>query len=353
MLSRLELSDFRSHASFSLEPAAGLTVLRGQNGSGKTNALDAAYLLLNARAYGGRAVPSLVRDGAAGFSVSGDVDGRRFTAAAEASGRSANFLVDRRRVTRPAYLAASATRAAYFSNQELNVLYLEPGLRRDFLDEHLDLADPSFSGLKSDYAKVVRHRNKLLGMVAERRASPEDLGFWDAKVASLGARYGARRRELADFLSANARRAEAFFDAAPGLSVSYASKVPAEGAEAWILGYLKENRERDVILGRTCAGPHVDDLSVTAGPRAEPVGERLSRGECKAVFLALKFLAAEFLAARRPGERLVYLLDDLFSELDPRRCRRALEWTEGSQAVVTAQDGIFPDLGGNPKFIDI
>lgn len=345
MLRSLQLTNFRSHRSLSLALDGGLHVIRGPNGVGKTNALEAAYLLLNGRTVDGRPPVSCVTDGETDLAVAGDLAGRSFAVTAPSGAKFPHFVMDRKKVTRPYYAEHVGHRAVFFSNQELNVVYLEPQLRRDFLDEHLDLADSDFSTLRADYGKVVRSRNKLLAMVAEGRADPADLDFWDRQVAELGAKYLAKRRELAGWLASRLPTAQAWLGAKHDLCLQYVTKVPqGDGAAAWLLAYLRENRQRDVLIGRTCAGPHVDDLALLAGPKREPAAKRLSRGECKAAFLGLKFLAAQFVEARDPGRETVYLLDDLFSELDPRRCRLALDAVAQKQVLVTVQDGVFPDL---------
>lgn len=344
MIHSLQLSFFRSHRDVSIQFEGGLHVVRGQNGAGKTNILEAIYLLLNGRTFDGRPPAACITDEATDMAVMGNVGTRYFGITASREAKFPSFVVDRKKVTRPFYFQHIGHRAVFFSNQELNVIYQEPQLRRDFLDEHLDLADPTFGPLRADYTKVVRSRNKLLAMVAEHRADPADLEFWDAKVATLGACYGAARRSLVDWLFQRLPLADTVL-AQQGLAVEYISKIPRdEEAASWILSYLRQNRDRDILLGRTCVGPHLDDLALFAGATREPIAQRLSRGECKSAFLALKFLAVAFVEEKNPGRETIYLLDDLFSELDPRRCRWALDAVEQKQVFVTVQDGVMPDL---------
>ena len=132
------------------------------------------------------------------------------------------------------------------------------------------------------------------------------------------------------------------------LECLYESKyLHEDNSEDYIMGYLRENRERDIITGHTHIGPHLDDFSfvVRDGEVLHDASLYLSRGENKMLLLGLKQLEI-LLLKKYLSLPIVLLFDDLFAELDMTHAERLMERFDADQIILTTQR----DLPKNEKW---
>ena len=329
LLRRLKLTNFRNVANAALDLDAGLTLFQGANAQGKSNLLEAAYLLAIGRSYRAAAEREMVawmareRDGYA--VVSGTV---------ERGGEADELLVglDLRHgetVQKRVQINGSARRASdlvgrfnavLFTADDIALVYGGPQGRRRYLDVLLSQADSRYLRALQRYQRVVMQRNRVLKALKENRASERELLFWDGQLCEEGARVLGGRLAAAGPLSEAARRCYAAFGAgADALETAYAASVripdaPSDAALAEALrDALTGSRRRERALGQTMVGPHRDDLRLTM--RGVELAQHASRGQARLAALSLRLAEAEVLAARR-GDQPVLLLDDVLSELD-------------------------------------
>lgn len=340
-LDRLHLRDVRNHESTVLEFAAGLTVLVGPNGQGKTNVLEAVGWMATLRSFRGAGPDVIVRTGCdAGFiRVEGHrPDGREVLIEAElaVSGRN-RVQVDRQRLGRARDLVG-VLRTTVFTPEDLAVVKAGPQLRRELLDDALVALDPRHDTVTSTYDRVLRQRNALLRQLGGRLSDDEaiTLDVWDERLVDAGERIMQARQQLVAELAAP-------FEAAyVGLAPTTVRVEPwyRPSVEPGSLGQrLAAARRDDVRRGTTTVGPHRDDLDVVLDGR---VGRtHASQGEQRSLALALK-LAVHGLVTERVGRPPVLLLDDVFSELDPRRAAALVAILPAGQTVLTTADGLPP-----------
>ncbi|HEU4384902.1 MAG TPA: DNA replication/repair protein RecF [Anaeromyxobacteraceae bacterium] len=337
----LEVHDFRNVERASLAPSRGTTVLHGPNGQGKTNLLEAIYLLATLKPLRAARLAELVRFGASRARVSAAVEAaggeRRLWVEVEAGGRQA--FLDGKPVDRPeAYLEGQA--AVCFTPDDLLLVKGGPLLRRRFLDRAAFNRWPAVLGEAREYLKALRERNAAL-----RGDSPEVEESFRAALARAGARLLRRRQALVAELAP--RLAGAFASIAgpeaPLARLRYrpAAGMPPEGEEAALerrLGEILALRlASDRIRGYTSVGPHMDDLTLALDER----GARAyaSQGQQRALVLALKIAEIDNLRAAM-GRPPLLLLDDVSSELDPEKSRLLLRYLADlrAQAFLTTTD---------------
>lgn len=333
---------FKSHFETAV-PLQGRTAVSGPNGSGKTNFLEATYLALNGALPPGKRATELASGFEGAFFVRAEIENEsglpyEFRISCDTQKKSVSFALQGENVSRAAYLEKLPVRAMLFSPIEMNVLYLGPSLRRDFLDEPLSLAFPEFSKLKKDYAAVLKNRNALLKKIAEGKAQSQDLSVWDPLFAAKSAEYFHYRLQFVDYILARLSRLGEFLDKKYDVRFRYETKIDRDNPKESILAYLTKNRERDIILGHTYIGPHLDDFSLSVNvPGGEARTESyLSRGENKSLLFALKLIAVDFLE-ERGGKPIFLLFDDLFSELDPHRADVVLDSVREKWFVIAGQ----------------
>lgn len=348
-LKRLWLADFRNYSHLDLELPAGTSLFVGSNGEGKTNLLEAVFYLATMTSFRVSTADALIRSGTevSEAVVRGEmVDDRRevlFEAALRATGRS-QFQVNRQRVRRRDLLGLAPV--SIFMPDDLVLIKGGPGERRRFLDDALSQIDPRLDVVRSDIESVLRQRNALLRQ-SRGQLSPEvavTLDVWDDKLADVGERLAGARRDLVAKLNSRTATtyAEIAVQATP-VGLTYESTwPPGELSEA-----LSQARREDLRRGVTTVGPHRDDVSVVLDGR--PARTHASQGEQRSLALALR-LAVHRELAEAAGKSPLLLLDDVFSELDPKRSRGVLGALQSEQTLLTTAGALPPDIDYSARF---
>lgn len=347
----LRLTDFRNYASVRLDLEPTPVVLVGDNGSGKTNLLEAVSLLGPGHGLRGRPYSELARkDGAGGFAVAatvmscqGEVDiGTGLSPGAREEGVG--------RTVRIAGKEASAGTLGDYVKQvflipAMDGLFTGPASeRRRFLDRLVLAIDAKMRKPLGRYERAMRQRNRLFQMREYSRALFEGL---EEQMAEAGVAIAAARLDAVERLSAlidetHAARGDGPFPhavlALHGTLETELATRPATEVEDLFRILLEEGRERDRAASRTLEGPHLSDLVVIHGPKNAPAAQ-CSSGEQKALLLGLVLTKAELIKALEGTAPLV-LLDEVAAHLDQAR-REALfgEISRlGAQAWMTGTD---------------
>jgi DNA replication and repair protein RecF len=349
-LARLELRGFRNYEAAELVPAAGLTLVTGGNGEGKTNLLEAVGWLATLSSFRGGPVEALVRDGEERAVLRAVVErseaegaSRRTLVEAEltTSGRD-RVLVNRVPLRRSRDLLGTL-RATVFSPDDLALVKGGPAERRRFLDDLLVACAPRHAATRSDLERVLRQRAALLRS-SGGRSTPDvvtSLDVWDAKLTDLGEALGRARERLVERLDPLVTEAHGRVAGTADARLLYAPVWRSQG----LARALAAARAEDLRRGVTTVGPHRDDLEVVLERR--PARTHASQGEQRSLALALR-LAGHGLVAELTGATPVLLLDDVFSELDATRAAALLDALPAGQALITTAGtlpaGATPDL---------
>lgn len=338
LVRRLTLSQFRSYERAELDPAPGLTVIIGRNGQGKTNLVEAIAYLSTLSSFRGVPGQVLIRDGAeaASLAIKIDAEGRSIDIETMIARRGPNkTVVNGQRLTRSRDLLGSL-RVTVFTPDDLELIKGGPSGRRNYLDELLVALRPSWDLVLTDLDRVLRQRATLLKQTGGRLDGEvlSTLDVWDARLADLGTRLGAGRRQLVAELSPLV--AEAYGRLAgdhPSVQLVYDSPWMDTGLHEALMA----TRIDDARRGLTTVGPHRDELRVEL--RHTPARTHGSQGEQRCLALALR-LAGHHLVGERQGSPPILLLDDVFSELDPQRTAALIANLPTGQALLTTAEKI-------------
>lgn len=350
-LTRLQLSNFRSWAELALDLGPGITLITGANAAGKSNLVEAIYMLASLRSTRAQTEGELIRWQAdqpqvmrlAGTAIvdSDPVEvevalaARTGGAAGSARKRTGAPLTGKRirvnGVPRRASDALGAIRAVQFTTLDLDLLTGTSSLRRRYLDVAVGQLQRSHAANLSRYQRALTQRNALLKRIAENRAAESELQQWDELLmAAAGPIWQARSeaaRALSGFASDRHLRLRAPDDPAEVLRLTY---MPADSKT------LRESRARDLARGSTSVGPHRDELLIDLDGR--PAANFASRAQQRVAALSMRLAEADFLADRS-ADSPILLLDDVFSELDPpRRSRTADAVAAVEQVILTTAD---------------
>ncbi len=369
----LSVVDFRSYTAAELPLEPGATTLVGLNGQGKTNLVEALGYLASLSSHRVATDAPLVRFGAAQAVVRGAVvrDGRETMVELEITpGRANRARLNRSPLSRPRDVLGTL-RTVLFAPEDLALVKGDPGERRRFLDDLLVARQPRWSGVRTDYDKILKQRGALLksaapvlrrggrrgarpaseavDVVTERESALHTLDVWDSHLAQVGSQllYARLRllRDLGPYLGkaydeVSAGQSDARVHYKSSLREATAARI-AEGEvpepeelRTEILASLVEVRGAEVERGVSLVGPHRDDVVLTLGEL--PAKGYASHGESWSFALGLK-LAAFQLLRHDLGDDPVLVLDDVFAELDSgRRARLAAMIADCEQVVITA-----------------
>lgn len=299
-----------------LDAVEGTSVLRGPNGVGKTNLLEAIAWLATLSSFRGASNDALVRVGADTAVIRAEVESDDRTQLIEAeisrAGRN-RVLVNRQKLKRATDLLGTL-RVSVFSPDDLEVIKGGPAMRRGLVDDLLVAMHPRNQGVRSEWERALRQRNALLKSVHGRLDESAELTLevWDQKASSSGEELATLREEL-------------LLRLAPGVQQAYVDLAGA--GERVVLTYkrswsgtlsegLRNARRDDLRRSITTAGPHRDEIVVELD--GLPARSHASQGEQRCLALALRLAAHRELTSEL-GTAPVLLLDDVFSELDPSR----------------------------------
>ncbi len=339
-LDHLWLTDFRSWTTAELALGEGLTVVRGRNGMGKTNLLEAVGYLATLSSFRGAPAEALVRHGAEQAVVRGEGrrGGRALLVEAEIRLRGRGRVALNRQPVRRTSDLFDALRVSVFSPDDLVLAKGPPAGRRRWLDDALVSLHPRYDALRRDFERVVRQRTTLLGQ-AGGRLTPDvatTLDVWDVKLAETGEALAGARADLLARLQPLV--AKAYGDLATAgdqvkgagstVTLTYDAPWREQGLAAALAGARADELRRGVSL----VGPHRDDVLLGVGDL--PARTHASQGEQRTLALALR-LAAHTVVAEEVGEPPLLLLDDVFSELDVDRSSALLQHLPPGQALLT------------------
>lgn len=349
-LRTLSIRDFRNFERLELTvPHAGVTIV-GPNGSGKSNLLEAIYYLEIFRSFRGASDRELPRFGQDVFRLEGTVargDGsRRLAAAWQRSPRRKKVEVDGREPERLAD-ALGSLGAVVFSLDDSELIWGSPARRRRFLDILLSLVEPGYVGALQRYRAVLGQRNEAL-----RQGRLPVVRAWGEGLVEPGAALLAARSAWALERDAAFGRYHAEIAGGDAARLSYApalgavdAPAPDAPASAWadaLREALATGEEADLRRGATRVGPHRDDLAIRAvvdgGEERRDLRTYGSGGQRRTAAIALRLVEADT-RTDRTGREPIYLLDDVFAELDRERSERVLDLLDdgrSGQVLLTA-----------------
>ncbi len=328
---QLRITDFRNLEAVDLELDADVAVLFGDNGQGKTNLLEAIYLLANLKSFRNARRTDLVRWGCKHASVTAEVAAREIVRHFEVrlEGSTRRVRVDGKD---PRSLVSyfRGIRAIAFTPEDPSMVRGGPAGRRAFLDRGVFLVRTDHLDLVRQYARLLDQKSALLRAPGADRAQIE---LWNEQLAQVGAEIVARRASFVQGLQPHLDGVHAAL--VPGdsaLSVSYRACCDPGDVEG-LAAKLDQKLDQELDRGQTLVGPHREDLLVRLDDRdLRAFG---SQGQVRSAALSLK-LALLGLATQETDDPPLFLLDDLGSELDPGRNARLLDLLagHGSQLLV-------------------
>ncbi len=329
MLKSITLQNFRNYQAEEFKFNGDTTVIIGPNTSGKTNLIEAIFLLSTGKSFRTDKDTQMISFREDLARVKGMVDETSLEVMitnGQLGGQTSQFKkflvngVVKRRID-----FVENFPAVLFSPEDLEIIVDSPSLRRKFLDNVLEQVDREYRQAVVSYTKGLRQRNALLENTRETGIRNEkQFEYWDNLIIEFGEKITKKREELIEFIN---NEAKDIFDFAAFYDKSIISKAR-----------LLQYKEAEVASGVTLVGPHRDDFSVSMFNNTRKTTHDIkfygSRGQQRLAILQLKILELLFIE-KRLGQRPILLLDDIFSELDEGHIKLILEMMGLQQTIIT------------------
>jgi len=341
-LTSLACESFRNLTSVAIEPHPRFNILEGQNGQGKTNVLEAIYLLGALRSFRESRTRGLIQWDAEMAIVRGRVArlGVERDLGVELSPRGRRAVTDGKVITRLSDYFGHL-HLVVFGPEDLALSKGGPGGRRRFLDRAIFQVVPSYFDEMRAYQKALKHRNELLRQ-SSGGGDPALMESFDEALVRRGARVIHRRLS---FLERFGPLVEEVFGELTGgghtLRLRYDGILSGVVSEDEVQGAFRERLAASLSTDQrrryTTRGAHVDDLVVTLDEHV--ARSHASQGQHRAIALSLKIAELRFAEASL-GAPPVLLLDDVSSELDEQRNAQLMASLDAGagQVFVTTTD---------------
>ena len=342
---RIQIKNFRNieEADVAFDP--GVNLLVGANAQGKTNLLEAIFYTAVGKSFRTTHDEDMIRFGADFCEVSMDFSD---------SQREQNLTVrlmsgKRRRIEHNRVRLAKVSevvglfRTVLFCPEHLSLVKSGPAERRGFLDVAIAQLYPNYLHGLQTYHQVLKQRNQLIREAENDRATFQStIEFWSAQLAHEAAALSQYRLRYLELLQP---AVQACFDEMTGGKevprVVYEPSLHRDpdafedvaATEAAYFEKLMTNHEREIAAGSTLWGIHKDDIGIDLNEKSARLFA--SQGQQRSLALAMKLAEGEICRAVC-GEVPVFLLDDVFSELDATRRAYLSEKIRGRQVIITS-----------------
>lgn len=339
---QLHLRGFRNYGDALAEFAPGINVISGENAQGKTNLLEAVWMLSGGRSFRTRFDRELIgHDRDFAELEAGVWAGERDQTIRILLRRGLSKQIWRNGVKRSGGELGETVKAVLFSPDDLNLVRDGAGARRRLMDQAISQLRPGYAAMLSDYRRVYENKTRIL---RDYREDPSMLGtledFSDA-LARLSARLIRYRASFARRLAEAAAPIHRDFTAgaAEELTLRYETVSTVTDTSASeraiyeeILEHQRRHREAELASGLCLTGAHKDDLVIDLNGRS--ARSFASQGQTRTAALSLKLAERDIFLAET-GEPPLLLLDDVLSELDQRRQAFVLNRIGGGQTLIT------------------
>jgi DNA replication and repair protein RecF len=338
LLGAIEASNFRN-LSGRIEWGPRLNIIYGNNGQGKTNWLEAIYLLARTKSFRTQRIQEAIKFGEQLAVVRGKVTtGIDLERELQVSlhDTTKTIFVNSKRETLTRYL--TQLQVFSFTATDLEVVRGMPEARRRFLDRGISSLRPVYLKTISDYNKVIKQKNRVLQLANEGEFSLEKtedlLGPWNEQLVQLGVLIHRARAEYVTGLNAVLERQ--LFERRD-VTTRYVSSLENKGDladyESLLRSRMAVRLQAEVSAGHALIGPHRDDLEILLDGREIRVYG--SSGQQRSALLLLD-LASISLYNSTANDHPVFIIDDVDAELDEGRIRYLLEYLENrTQTFIT------------------
>lgn len=335
-ISNLKLYNFRNYETLSLDFSKKQNIIIGENGSGKTNIVEAIYVLAITKSFRGSLDKVLIRNGKKDMSIEGTVkDKINHKYKVNLSDTGKIVKIDKNKIAKLSNYI-SKINVVLFTPEDTNVIKDSPSTRRNMVNIEITQMENGYLHLLNEYNRVLKQRNAFLKlMYVNKLASPDYLWILTEQLIDIGLKISNYRQKFIENINKYYDNINFGITRKHGLKVSYVSSFKNKTKEELMSKY-KYYLDKDIIIGKTNIGIHHDDFVFSLnGNNLKDYG---SEGEQKNAIICFKLAEIE-LFIKDKGIHPILILDDLFSELDGKKINNILKkLNKNLQIFITTTD---------------
>ncbi|MGN0367175.1 MAG: DNA replication/repair protein RecF [Wujia sp.] len=329
-IKELALLNYRNYEEAHICFSDGINILYGDNAQGKTNILEAIYLLGTTKSHRGSKDKEIIRFEQSDCHLRAQIKkmdmNRRIDMHLKKS-NSKGIAIDMVPIRRSVELLGLMN-LVFFSPEDLSIIKNGPSERRNFMDMELCQLNKLYVSNLNQYKKVLEQRNSLLKQIAYDRTSMDMLSVWNEQFVQYGSEIIRQRQKFIDLIN----------EIIPAIHRNLTggretlTLIYDKNTEEDFLQELEEKIDMDLRYQSTQIGPHRDDIIFLVDDM--DVRKFGSQGQQRTVALSLKLAEIE-LVKKTIHENPILLLDDVMSELDSKRRDALLDSIKGIQTIIT------------------
>lgn len=334
IITRLELFNFRSHRSLNITPSEKENVVFGKNGSGKTNFVEAIYLLSLCKSWRTNEIRTLINHDSDSAFVRAYVRKGALNRKIEISisNKGKKIILDDKPVRRLSELS-KVVNVTLFSPEDVNLMKDSPSARRSFLDVSISKEFPEYLSLIGKYEKLLLERNAALKATSIDKSYIEILTTQMIDVSEPIIRHRSKYVERLNKIIE--RLANSLYDENRSLQLFYKPFIRNENFKESAKRMYEKNLENDIIHKATSIGIHREDFSMMLD--GSDISLYGSQGENRLAAIALK--TSPYFLIEDPNKKPIAILDDVYSELDDKHSKRLTNLLKSlGQVFVTTAD---------------
>lgn len=332
----LKLHNFRNYETLSLKFSKKQNIIIGQNGTGKTNIVEAIYVLAITKSFRGSLDKILIKNGTEEMRVEGNIKDKiihNYKINLSENGKIVK--IDNNKIAKLSNYI-SKINVVLFTPENTNVIKDAPSARRNMINIEISQLENGYLHLLNEYNKILKQRNAFLKlMYVNKLASPDYLWILTEQMIKYGIKISQFRSNFINSINKYYDDINVDITHKSGLKVSYVSSYKNKTKEELMAKY-KYYLERDIILGKTSIGVHHDDFIFSF--KNNSLKDYGSEGEQKNAVICFKLAEIEVFIKEK-GIYPILILDDLFSELDGKKINNILKkLNKNLQIFITTTD---------------
>ena len=335
-ITSLKMYNFRNYETLSLDFSPKQNIIIGSNGAGKTNIVEAIYVLAITKSFRGSMDKVLINKKAKEMSIEGKVKDKIFhNYKINLSETGKIVKIDNNKIQKLSNYI-SKINVVLFTPEDTNVIKDAPSSRRNMVNIEISQLENGYLHLLNEYNKLLKQRNAFLKlMYINKLASPDYLWILTEKMIEIGLKLSDYRQKFIDDINKYYDNLNYDITRTHGLKVSYVSSYKNKTKEELLQKY-KYYLERDIVIGKTSIGVHHDDFIFSLnGNNLKDFG---SEGEQKNAVICFKLAEIEIFIKDK-GIYPILILDDFASVLDAKKINNILKkLNKNLQIFITTTD---------------
>lgn len=335
-ITNLKLYNFRNYDNLILDFSNKQNIIIGPNGSGKTNIVEAIYVLAITKSFRGSLDKVLIKNKQTELFIEGKIKDKiyhNYKLILSDDGKIVK--IDNNKVAKLSNYI-SKINVVLFTPEDTNVIKNSPTSRRNMVNIEISQMENGYLHLLNEYNKILKQRNAFLKlMYVNKLASPDYLWILTEKLIEYGLKIAEYRENFIENIKKYYDNINESITKKVGLNITYISTYKNKNKEQLLKKY-KDYVDKDIVLGKTSIGIHHDDFLFTY--KGKDLKDFGSEGEQKNAIICFKLSLIE-VYIKEKGIYPILILDDLFSELDSKKINNILKkLNKNLQIFITTTD---------------